>query len=154
EGCRLAACLACLGRDGEPSAALARTLAAHPQLVLAALAQLPAAPEGEARAEALFGAVLAAAPGPPSGGDLGRHRRSLPGALLGRCLGVALERGHTAAADLVAAGHGPARRELLGDAPTLDRIAAQLLNRPADNLRADRVRDEFLQSLTGAGGLS
>jgi hypothetical protein len=88
------------------------------------------------------------------GEEVVRHGRSLPAGLLGRCLDVALERGHTAAADLIAGGHGPALLELLAGKTTLDRIGAQLLNRPGDNLKADRVRDEFLQALSGTAGLS
>ncbi len=153
EASRLAACLACLRRDGEPSRELARTLSAHPALVFAALRELPADPEGEARAEALFRAVLAERPAHAWGDELLRHGRSLPAAVLDHCLNVALENGHTAAQDLVAAGHGPALLELLRDRPTLDRLAAQLLSRPADNLRTDGGRAEFLQALTGVAGL-
>jgi hypothetical protein len=152
EAWRLAACLACLRHEGEPSRELARTLAAHPQLVLGVLQRLTD-PEAEARAVALFQAVLAEAPAHPWGDDLVRHGRSLPGLLLDRCLFVALEGGHTAAADLLAAGHGPALLELLRGKPTLDRVAAQLLSRPADNLRTDGGRGEFLLALAGVEGL-
>jgi hypothetical protein len=153
EAWRLSASLACLRRDGEPSPELARTLAAHPQLVLATLQQPPADAEGEARAVALFRAVLVEAPGHSWGEDLVRHGRSLPGMLLDSCLGIAFESGHVTAAHLVAAGHGPALLELLKGGPTLDQLAAQLLGQSADHLGTDPRRDEFLQGLTGVAGL-
>jgi len=151
---RLTAGLTCLRRDGEPSAEFARALAAHPPLVVAVLQQPPTAPEDEARAVSLFQAVLTEAPRHPWAEDLVRNGRSLSRTLLDRCLYVALENGHTAAADLVAAGHGAALLELLSDRPTLNRVAAQLLSRPADNLRSDRGRGEFLQALSGVAGLT
>ncbi len=153
EACRLNACLACLRRDGEPSPELARTLAAHPRLVLAALQQPPADAEGEARAVALFRAVLAEAPAHPWGEDVVRHGRALPGTLLDSCLGIALEAGHVTAAHLVDAGHGPALLDLLKGGPTLDQLASQLLGQSADHLRADARRGEFLQGLTAVAGL-
>jgi GTPase-associated protein 1, N-terminal domain type 2/GTPase-associated protein 1, middle domain len=153
EACRREAGLACLARDGEPTPVLARTLAAHPALVLAALQQLPGQPDGEARALALFRAVLAEAPRHAWGEDVVRAGRSLPGTLLDRCVEAALDAGNTRACDLVAAGHGPALRELLANRPSLDRLADQLLSRPQDNLQTDRGRGEFLQALAGAEGL-
>jgi hypothetical protein len=152
EAWRLTACLSCLRHEGEPSRELARTLAAHPHLLVVVLQQQTDA-EAEARAVALFQAVLVEAPAHPWGDDLVRHGRSLPGVLLDRCLWVALEGGHTAAADLLTAGHGPALLELLRGKPTLDRVATQLLSRPADNLRSDGGRGEFLQALAAVEGL-
>ena len=154
ETCRLAACLACLRREGEPSAELARAMAAHPALVFEALQRLPQGPDREARAAALFRAVLVEAPRHAWAQDLVRHGRALGGALLDHCLYAALESGHATAAELVAANHGPALLELLQGRPTLDRVATQLLSRPSDNLRTEGGRGEFLQALARTEGLS
>lgn len=143
----LAACLAALRSEGELSSDVARTMAKYPALVLAALHRLPAEGEGLDRALGLFQSVLTEAPDHPWAEDVVRAAKTLPPALLDRCLTHALEKNAVALRPLVRE-HGPALRELLADKPSLDRIASQLLDQPADDLLTDRGLGDFLQSLT------
>jgi hypothetical protein len=146
----LAACLACLRQDGEPTPALARALAGHPDLVLAVLQHLPA---GDGKTLDLFRAVLAEAPAHPWVDDLVRAGKSLPVKLLNECVETAMEAGRVQPRLLVRA-HGPALLELLAHQTSLDRLAARLLGQPADDLLTDRPLAEFFQALAGVGGLS
>jgi hypothetical protein len=146
----LAACLACLRQDGEPTPTLARELAGHPGLVLTVLQQLPAE---EGKALALFRGVLAEAPGHAWVDDVIRAGKSLPESLLNQCVEAALEAGQVQPRPLVQA-HGPALVDLLTGQSSLDRLAGRLFDQPADDLLTERSLVEFFQTLAGVPNLS
>jgi hypothetical protein len=142
-GYHTAAGRACLGRDGEPSAALVQTLAKHPQLALTLLQ-----PDGTDadRAVRLFEALLAEAPARPWFEDLLARAEDYPPALRNRYFDSALA-ADKVDADRVVRTHGSRLLELFAGQPGLDRVGSQVLaDPPADLLRNPGVL-EFLGGL-------
>ncbi len=139
----VAAGRACLGRDGEPSAALVQTLAQHPPLALTLLQ-----PDGTTadRAVRLFEALLAEAPARPWFEDLLARAADYPPDLRNRFFESALAAGKVDA-DRVVRTHGPRLRELFAGQSGLDRVGSLLLAEPpADLLRNPGLLD-FLGKL-------
>ncbi|OWK47228.1 hypothetical protein [Fimbriiglobus ruber] len=144
----IAAGRACLGRDGEPSAVLTKTLAQHSTLALTLLQ--PAPTDADAlRQVKLFDSLLAEAPAHPWFEDLLARATDYPAVLLNKFFEATLTAGKVDA-DRVIRTQGPRLLELFTGQTGLDRVGTQFLaNPPADLLRnpgllafLDKLRDE------------
>ena len=140
---QVATARAALLRDGEPTAALATTLARHPAL---ALSLLQPAVSGEEVAGKLFDSLLAEAPQHPWLEDLlGKAGDYTPGSL-NRYFEATLAAGKVDA-DRVIRTSGPRLLELFAGQSGLDKVGTQLLATPPDDLLRNAGLLDFLTQL-------
>jgi hypothetical protein len=140
---QLTAARACVGRDGEPSAALTQTLAKHPVLTLSLLRPDGTDPN---RAEQLFASLLAEAPAHPWFEDLLAKAADYPPGLLNRFFEAALTAGKVDADRLVRT-RGPQLLELFAGQSGLVRVGTLFLATPPADLLRNRGVLDFLGKL-------
>ncbi len=140
---QLAAARAALPRDGEPSAALATTLARYPAL---ALTLLQPAVTGEEVAGKLFDSLLTEAPQHPWLEDLLGKAGDYTPQSLNRYFEATLAAGKIDA-DRVIRTSGPRLLELFAGQSGLDKVGTQLLATPPDDLLRNAGLLDFLTKL-------
>lgn len=150
-GYQMAACRACLHRVGEPTTALAETLANHPRLALSLLQ--PSEGVEADKAVSLYGTLLTAVPthtwfedviGAASGFDKPR---------LNRFFLATLDAGKIDADRLIRT-RGPALLELFAGESGLDRVGKLFLNAPPADLLHSLGLQDFLVKLAEQDNLS
>ncbi|MGL6094501.1 MAG: hypothetical protein ACRC7O_01700, partial [Fimbriiglobus sp.] len=141
----LAAARACLARDGEPTADLARTLAGFPSLTLTLLqsADAKAATVGQ---EKLFDHLLAESPNHPWFEELLEASGNYPPALLNKFFEASLAAGKVDA-DRVVRLQGPKLLDVFAGQSGLDKVGMLFLAAPPMDLLRDARLLEFLGRL-------
>jgi hypothetical protein len=137
---RLAAAAACLGRDGEPSAAFARAVATQPVIVLDLLRA-----EGD-RPAALFEKLLAEVPTHPWFEDVLANAATFSAGARNRLFEVTLSAGKIDPDQLIR-GRGAVLLSLFAGESGLDRLGRMFLATPPDDLVTNPTLLDFLGKL-------